>query len=54
MIAEEFLSKTNFSTLKKRSQDIVQMTIDQVEFLCSKDYYEAKLKGESPLQDKKK
>ena len=42
-ILENFLNIKNFSDLKKTSSDLVYLMDDQVEVLCTKDYYDAKM-----------
>jgi hypothetical protein len=52
MINQDFLQQNNFSSLVKSGSEIVSMTLEQVDYLTSKDYYEGKLKGEFQLQKK--
>ena len=42
-ILENFLNIKNFSDLKKTSSDLVYLMDDQIEALCTKDYYDAKM-----------
>lgn len=45
-ILEEFMDVKNYDELLKQSKEIIDLEESQVDFICQKDYYEAKQKDE--------